>query len=451
MKNKFRLLCLLLLAACVSPGPVPAWDRGTVAYEGPPGVSISPVIVDSMHLLKSSAAGVTLRLNVRNELDRPLAGALLYAGITDFQGRGRQDFTVRLDIPAGESRELSLAADSLRGCPGFYDVRVLAFDHGRELGGTEFTFGLDVDAIDTPPYPPADFDAFWDATRDSLSAIPLEAEVRKEDSLCSADAQVFRVSYLSLHGVRVHGWLTLPARGKGPFPAFLILPGYSGGHISPQSELAAEGWASLAIQVRGYEVDRKDYPPDNSRYMTIGIDSPETYIYREIICHCLRGLDLLASRPEVDMKRLGVRGGSQGGGLSLLTAGLDRRVCLVSAGVPFLTDFPLSMTMTGSPYREVVDYIRQHRERREAVMHTLAYVDVLNVAGRITAPVLVSAGLFDRTCPAPSIYGMFLRLASKDKTIRLYPYLDHLEVQGSHSDFEHDWLVRHLSAAGQVK
>jgi len=84
-------------------------------------------------------------------------------------------------------------------------------------------------------------------------------------------------------------------------------------------------------------------------------------------------------------------------------------------------------------------------------MHTLAYVDVLNVAGRITAPVLVSAGLFDRTCPAPSIYGMFLRLASKDKTIRLYPYLDHLEVQGSHSDFEHDWLVRHLSAAGQVK
>lgn len=422
-----------------------------MAYEGPPGVTVTPVMPDSMHLLKSGAAGVPLHLSVRNELDRPLVGALLYAGITDFQGHGKQDFSLLLDIPAGASRELSFTADSLSGCPGFYDVRVLAFDHGRELGGTEFTFGLDVDSIDTPPYPPADFDSFWRATRDSLRAAPLEAKVEKEDSLCTATAQVFRVSYRSLHGVTVHGWLTLPVQGKGPFPAFLVLPGYSSGRIQPRPDLAELGWASLALQVRGYGVDRKEYPPDNSRYMTIGIDSPETYVYREIICHCLRGLDLLAARPEVDPRRLGVFGGSQGGGLSLLTAGLDSRVRLVSAGVPFLTNFPLSMSMTGAPYREVVEYIRQHPERREAVMRTLAYVDVLNVAGRITAPVLVSAGLFDRTCPAPSIYGMFLRLGSKDKTIRLYPYLDHLEVHSSHAQFEHDWLVRHLFAAEQVK
>lgn len=432
------------LVLFLASGQTSAWDRGTVAYEGGPGVEISPLMPDSSHLLNSGKEGPQLRLRVTNKLDRELKGAFIYAGITDFQGRGRQDFNIRLDLPASGSRELDLKADSLSDKAGFYDMRVLAFDKGRELGGRDFTFGLDVDRIDTPPSRPEDFDRFWKATLDSLRSEPLEAVCRKEDSLCTPEALVWRVSYRSLHGVKVQGWLTTPARENGPFAALLTLPGYGRGPSQPNTFLASHGWACLNIQVSGYDSGRAEQPQDNRQYMTIGIDAPETWVFREIICHCLRGLDFLASRPEIDSLRLGVTGGSQGGGLSLLTAGLDRRVRAVSAGVPFLTNFPLSMTMTGNPYREVVRYIEQHPERRALVMRTVSYGDVLNFAGRITAPALVSAGLFDRTCPAPSIYGMFLRLASKDKEIRLYPWLDHMEVHGSHKDYEQKWFVKHL-------
>ncbi len=438
------VITVSFLAVLIASVQAAAWDRGTVAYEGGPGVVISPLIPDSSHLLSSDREGPLLRLRITNKLDRELKGAFIYAGITDFQGRGCQDFNLRLDLPVSGSLELDLKADSLSGKAGFYDMRVLAFDKGRELGGREFTFGLDVDKIDTPPHRPENFDRFWQATLDSLHSAPLEAECIKEDSLCTPEALVWRVSYRSLHGVKVHGWLTTPARGNGPFAAFLALPGYGTGLVRPNTYFASHGWACLSIQVSGYESGRAEHPQDDSQYMTIGIDSPETWVFREIVCHCLRGIDFLASRPEIDSLRLGVTGGSQGGGLSLLTAGLDRRVRAVSAGVPFLTNFPLSMTMTGNPFREVVRYIEQHPDRKTRVLRTVSYADVLNFADRITAPALVSAGLFDRTCPAPAIYGMFLRLASKDKEIRLYPWLDHLEVHGSHKDYEQKWFVRHL-------
>src|SRR5260370_18985274 len=42
--------------------------------------------------------------------------------------------------------------------------------------------------------------------------------------------------------------------------------------------------------------------------LTLGIDAPETYIYRSIVADCLRAAEFLLSRPEVDMSRIGVQG-----------------------------------------------------------------------------------------------------------------------------------------------
>ena len=47
---------------------------------------------------------------------------------------------------------------------------------------------------------------------------------------------------------------------------------------------------------------------------------------------CLRGIDFLTSRAEVDPSRIGVLGFSQGGGLTLATAALDSRVKAAVAG-----------------------------------------------------------------------------------------------------------------------
>jgi len=422
-----------------------AWDRGTVAYEEGLSAVIEPVMPDQKtHLIERTPGGPVLRLSIKSSRSDAVSGALLYAGITDFTGRGMEDFTRRIDLPPGEEKLVELKAKALADRPGFYDVRVLLFDRGRELGKKEFSFGYDVQRLPVSVYRPDDFDRFWKATLDSLAAVDLSPTVQKDTRLSDETVGVFRVGFTSLHGVRVHGWYTVPLWKQAPHAALALYPGYSTGRISPAKGLSREGYATLAIQARGYGVDRESYPEDNRTYMTIGLGSPETYVYREIICHCLRAVDFLAARSEVDPERIGAIGGSQGGGLALLVAGLDRRIKLAAANVPFLTDFPRSLTMTGNPYRELVRYIESRPESRERVIRTVSYFDTLNLAGKITVPVIVSIGLFDRTCPAPSIYGMYLKLASSDKRVEIYPYLDHPEVNKEFGPVRSDWIKNHL-------
>ena len=52
----------------------------------------------------------------------------------------------------------------------------------------------------------------------------------------------------------------------------------------------------------------------------------------------LRANDFLTSLPQWDGRNLGVTGGSQGGALAIVTAGLDRRVTRLAAYYPALSD-----------------------------------------------------------------------------------------------------------------
>jgi len=435
----------IILALLVETTPLQAWDRGTVAYDDGYQAAVEPVFpADSTHLLPAAAHGPAILLRIINNSGCDIGGAFFYAGVTDFQGKGVQDVERRIDLSADRETGVELALDKLAGRPGFYDVRVLVFDHGRELAYDEFTFGYAVDDLPLEIRPPGDFDRFWQATRDSLKTVPPAVAIKRDSLLSTGMVDVYRVSYASLHGVRVHGWYTVPRWKPGPHAALLFLPGYGTGRISPKVGHSGQGFATLSIQVRGYGVDGQKYPPENRSYMTIGVQAPETYVYREIVCHCLRGIDFLESRPEVDRERICALGGSQGGGLSLLTGGLDGRVKFIVANVPFLTDFPTSMAVTGNPFRNLVWYIDSLPDQAEQVYRTVSYFDALNVASRIRVPTLVSLGLWDRTCPAPSIYRLFLALSSADKKIGIYPYLDHGEVGRAHGKVQNRWLQDHL-------
>ncbi len=442
--HKHRLLLSLLGLLCLNICPLSAWDRGTVAY-GAKLAELSPVLADSVsHLLTSAEHGPRLGLRIVNRMDRRVKNAFLYVGVTNFNGSGVLDFKLSLNLPAAADTVVYIDAPQLAKAPGFYDVRALLFDSGREMGKLEFSFGHDVRQLDHGYAPPADFDSFWSATLDSLAAVPVELEMALDSRRMSDEAEVYRISFTSLHGVRVHGWLTLPVGRDKPVAGLALFPGYSSGRISPAVDYSRRGYATVSIQVRGYGIDQENYPEDNGNYMTIGCERPETYIYREIVCHCLRAARILGQRPEVDSTRIGVVGGSQGGGLSLLVAGLNQDIAAVVANVPFLTDFERSIPMTGAPFRDLLRYIDKNPGSREAVMSTVRYFDTVSLAARIKAPVIVSAGLFDRTCPAPSIYRMFLALGSRDKQVAIYPWLDHGEVGKPFMPVARQWLERRL-------
>ncbi|MEK6543828.1 MAG: acetylxylan esterase, partial [Elusimicrobiota bacterium] len=241
------------------------------------------------------------------------------------------------------------------------------------------------------------FDEFWRQTLAELKTIAPSPTMRLAGNKSSGKAECFKVDYRSLGQRRVYAWYCRPKR-TGRSPGIVINPWYGLGQVEAPLYIAEMGYAVLAYQGRGYEVDLSSYPPDNSSYMTLGITDPKGYVYREMVAHALRSLDFLASRPEVDQARSGMIGPSQGGGLTLIAAALDPRVKAAAADFPFLTGIPEALPVATYPYQEVRDYLAKDPGQQAVVAATLAYFDTANFAARITVPVFITAGLKDNVC-----------------------------------------------------
>lgn len=291
---------------------------------------------------------------------------------------------------------------------------------------------------------PRDFDQFWSGVKTELAAVPMNAAIAADPEHTDKDVACFKVRYASLRR-EIHARYCRPAR-DGKFPAVLINPWYSEGAIDAPVEWAKRGMAALWYQARGFEVDRSTYPLENSWYVLDGIDAPESYVYREIVAHGLRGLDFLAAQPEVDAKKIGVAGASQGGGLSLLLAGLDARVVAASADAPFLTDWPQSLSAPNGPYPDVRKYLAEHKAKRAAVWRTLSYFDTLAVAGRLKLPVFIQAALKDKTCPPEGIEKLYRRIPSRRKLWKAYPDADHSDEGAARWKAAQDFMADALSA-----
>lgn len=287
------------------------------------------------------------------------------------------------------------------------------------------------------------FSAFWDATRSELAAVPLEPSLEPDPAHTDSKAACFKASWRSLGRVLVHARYCRPT-GDGPFPAVLINPWYSQGAIPPPRGLAERGAAALWYQARGFEVDRSSYPLSNSWYILEGLPSRETFVYRGIVSHGWRGLDFLSSRPEVDATRLAVMGASQGGGLSLILAGLDARVRFAAADFPFLSDWSTSMKGGKSLYGQVRKFIEERPTDRDETTLTLQLFDALSAADAIAVPTLVQLGLKDEKCPPPGIRRVFARLGSKDKKLVEYPDTGHEDRNAERWQAMEDWVVGRL-------
>ena len=157
---------------------------------------------------------------------------------------------------------------------------------------------------------------------------------------------------------------------------------------------------------------------------------------------CVRGVDFLDTRPEIDSDRLGVWGFSQRGGLTLATASLDRRINAAVAGVPWLCNFPVAAKITTSPYVELHDWLAEHPGDRDKAMATLDYFDQLSLADSIACPILIGGAIEDEVHPMRTVMPVFEKIQSM-KSVIVYPDLDH-EYR---TDFTHHgkaWMDRYL-------
>ena len=290
---------------------------------------------------------------------------------------------------------------------------------------------------------------FWEQTRSELAEVPLDVSVEpvEPDGLLF-EYQVksvinYRVIMSSFGGKRIRAWFTVPAGEPPPggWPAVMVVPGY-GGVLALPLHLVQYGYATLALYPRGQGESKHEWELEYGTRLTYNLTDKNHYYYRGAYMDCLRGIDFLSGRSEIDKNRIGGWGGSQGGGLTLATAALDPRLRVAAAAVPWFCNLAVAAEITTFPYSELHDYLAEHPEQRQEVLATLAYFDTLNLAEAITCPTIVSTALADEVHPYRTVMPVFEKIPAL-KSILVYPDL----VHGASSDFTVHamaWLNRYL-------
>ena len=287
---------------------------------------------------------------------------------------------------------------------------------------------------------PADFDDFWATTLRESRALDFPTRVEPVNNGLAL-VETADVTFAGFGGDPVRAWWHRPA-DTAPVAVVVEFMGYSGGRglAHQQGEWPLAGCAHLLVDSRGqgWAQTRPGATTDPHGtgsavpgQMTRGIEDPETYYYRRLYTDAALALDV--ARGLADGVPLFVAGGSQGGGLTIAAAALDRVGGGAAAGivgampdVPFLCDFPRATTITGAhPYSELVTYLATFRDRVKQVFRTLSYFDGVHLAARAEAPALFSVALMDQVCPPSTVFAAFNAWASDEKSIEVYPFNGH--------------------------
>jgi cephalosporin-C deacetylase len=283
---------------------------------------------------------------------------------------------------------------------------------------------------------PTDFDAFWQSTLDESRKHALNPIFEPVDTgLALIDT--YDVTFSGYGGQRIKGWLLLPKQRSQPLPCVVEYIGYGGGRGFPLDWLtwSTAGYAHLIMDTRGQgsahrNGDTPDYEAEGSNpqfpgFMTRGVMSPQTYYYRRVFTDAVRAVETARSHEVVDSSKIIVKGGSQGGGISLAVAGLVNDIAGSMPDVPFLCHYKRAVSIIDRhPYEEIRLFLKTHRDKSAAVWNTLSYFDGLNFAARANAPTLFSVGMMDFICPPSTVYAAYNHYAG-DKSIEIYEYNDH--------------------------
>jgi cephalosporin-C deacetylase len=207
-----------------------------------------------------------------------------------------------------------------------------------------------------------------------------------------------------------------------------------------------KGYITLSLNPRTHGPSREYFTTPIYDHHLWNIENPQTYYYRAAYMDCLRGIDFLFTRPEINTDKIGLQGSSQGGAFSLAVAALDQRIACAAVDVPFLGNIPdftkLATVGAGTKFGQMID----GSERGRNIQKTLSYIDVAFMAQRIKCPVLVCVGLQDRVCPPLTGITVFNHLNEKDSSLKrlvMDPVADH-EVTGLMWQENHAWLDKYL-------
>ncbi len=215
--------------------------------------------------------------------------------------------------------------------PGFYRVDVTAHVDGKDYRGA-CGAAFSPERLQPSTVMPGDFCDFWQHAIAQARKTELNPTKRLLPERCTKDVNVYEVSFQNMQaGYRTYGILSVPVK-EGCYPALLRVPGAGVRPYGGDIWTASQGAITLEIGIHGIPVTMEQKVYDDiyngalSGYWEYNMDSREKHYYKRVILGCIRAIDYIEQFTPWNGKELGVTGSSQGGFLSLATAGLDRRV-----------------------------------------------------------------------------------------------------------------------------
>ena len=215
--------------------------------------------------------------------------------------------------------------------PGFYRVSVTAHVNGKDYKGA-CGAAFSPEKLQPSTVMPNDFQQFWQGAIAEARKTDLNPTKRLLPERCTKDVNVYEVSFNNIHSnYRTYGILCVPVK-EGKYPALLRVPGAGVRPYGGDVYTASQGAVTLEIGIHGIPVtmDQKVYDDIYSGALTgyweFNMDDRDKHYYKRVIIGCIRALDYIEQYTPWNGKEMGVTGSSQGGFLSLATAGLDPRI-----------------------------------------------------------------------------------------------------------------------------
>ncbi|WP_128547727.1 acetylxylan esterase [Larkinella soli] len=314
------------------------------------------------------------------------------------------------------------------------------------------TAGFNPDALTPTVDNPADFQMFWDSARAELARVPLDARMTLLPERCTEKVNVYHVNIQNYANSRLYGILCVPKQ-EGKYPALLRVPGAGIRPYAGNLADAEKGVITLEIGIHGIPVNMDPVVYNHlasgalTSYFNINLDDRDRYYYKRVYLGCVRANDFLVSLPQYDGQNLAVTGGSQGGALSIITAGLDNRVKWLGAYYPALSDMTgyLKGRAGGWPHLFAGKALAFNNKPEK--IRTVSYYDVVNFARLVKVPGYYSWGFNDETCPPTSMYAAY-NVIPGPKMLKLYEDTGHWTYP-EQTELMTNWLVQQLKSVSK--
>lgn len=338
--------------------------------------------------------------------------------------------------------------------PGFRDMKLSVSLDGKTYEH-HIKVGFSVDKIKPYTQEPQDFRSFWQKNVEELKQVPMSYTKELYKDYCTDKIDCYLVKLqIDKMGHSMCGFLFYPKNAQpGKHPVVLCPPGAGIKTIKDPMRnkyYAENGFVRFEVEIHGLdprissetfgEISRA-FNDRNGGYLANGLENKDIYYMKHVYVGLVRCIDFLTSLPEWDGKNVAVQGGSQGGALAIIAAGLDSRVTQCVANHPALSDmagYAAKGGTGGYPHFCRQPQILSNKD----CLNTLAYFDVVNFARYVKAPTYLTWGYNDVTCPPTTSYAVWNTLKCTKESL-LTPINEHWTTTETNRG-QMEWIKAHL-------